>query len=499
MKRFKKILVANRGEIAIRVMRAARELGIKTVAIFSDCDRTSLHVRYADEAYPLGGNLPSETYINMEKILNIAKKCGADAIHPGYGFLAENDEFARECEERGIKFIGPSPETMKKMGDKVEARKTAERANVPIIPGTKEAVNDVKEAIKVAREIGYPVMLKAKAGGGGKGMRLVKSDDEMESAFRLASSEAKSAFGDPSLYIEKALLNPKHIEVQIIGDEYGNIIHLFERDCSIQRRHQKIVEESPSPNITDEMRNKIIASAVKVAKEAGYTNAGTVEFLVDGENYYFLEVNARLQVEHPITERLTGVDIVKLQIKVAEGNKLELSQDDVKRAGHAFEFRIYAEDPFNNFVPSPGKVKKIFLPGGFGVRVDTGIYEGFEVPIYYDPILMKVIVWDKTRELAIEKAKRSLKELNIIGIRTNLPFHLWLLTQEEFIKGNYSTKFVDEKFRGISEEKWKTEGSIIAGCIMYLEERERILPQRKEESKVSMWVLAGRMENARRS
>lgn len=497
MKKIEKILIANRGEIAIRIMRAAKELGIKTVAIFSDCDRTSIHVRYADEAYPLNGNLPSETYINIEKILKIAQQTKVDAIHPGYGFLAENEDFAKECEAKGLIFIGPSPETMRKMGDKVEARKTAEKAEVPVIPGTKDALKDVKEAIKRARRVGYPIMLKAKAGGGGKGMRLVKSEEEMESSFRLASSEAKSAFGDPSLYIEKALLNPKHIEVQIIGDNYGNIIHLFERDCSIQRRHQKIVEESPSPNISDGLRNKIIDSAVRVAKQAGYRNAGTVEFLVDGDNYYFLEVNARLQVEHPITERVTGVDIVKQQIKVAQGLKLDLTQEDVNRTGHAFEFRIYAEDPFNNFVPSPGKVKKIFFPGGFGVRVDSGIYEGFEVPIYYDPILMKVIVWDETREMAILRAKRSLNELNITGIRTNLPFHVWLLEQEEFIRGNYSTKFVDEKFKGIREERWKTEHAIIAGCIMYLENKEKAIPRRKTEGKVSMWTLVGRMENAR--
>ncbi len=496
---FKKILVANRGEIAIRVMRAAKEMGIIPVAIYSDCDRKSLHVRYADEAYPLGGNTPSETYLNIEKIIDIAKKSKADAIHPGYGFLAENEEFAKACEESQIVFIGPPPEIMKKMGDKVEARITAKKAGVPIVPGTEDAVSDVKEAIFWAKKIGYPVMLKARAGGGGKGMRLVFSEDEMESAFRLASSEAKSAFGDPSLYIERAIQKPHHVEVQIIGDMYGNVLHLFERDCSIQRRHQKIVEESPSPNITDDLRNKIVESAVRMAKAIGYRNAGTVEFLVEGDEYYFMEVNARLQVEHPITERVTGIDLVKKQLLVAAGEKLDISQEDIKRVGHAFEFRIYAEDPYNNFMPSPGVIKEIKIPGGFGVRVDSGVYEGYEVPIYYDPILMKIIVWDETRQKAIVRGRRALSEIKVRGIQTNIPFHLWLLEQEEFIIGKYTTKFIDENISKFGKCEVNKEYCIIAAVLRHLEEVEKKrFAYEKVGEEVSRWKFAGRIEGVKR-
>lgn len=384
------------------------------------------------------------------------------------------------------------------MGDKVGARKTAKEHGIPVIPGTEEALTDVSEAVRVAREIGFPVMLKARAGGGGKGMRLVNSEEEMESAFRLASSEAQTAFGDPSLYIEKAILRPCHVEVQIIGDIHGNVIHLWERDCSIQRRHQKIVEESPSPSVSDNMRERIVNAAVKMARAVGYVNAGTVEFLVDGDRFYFLEVNARLQVEHPITERVTGIDLVKKQFLVAMGEKLDIGQEDIKRVGHAFEFRIYAEDPFNNFAPSPGVIRDIKMPGGFGVRVDSGIYPGYEVPIYYDPILMKVIVWDETREKALIKAERALSELQIRGIQTNIPFHLWLLKQPAFRKGKYWTRFIDDTFRGLEEEECEMESFIIGASIKYLEEMERrgVFQEKREEG--SRWKVIGRMESVRR-
>jgi len=497
-KKFKKLLVANRGEIAVRIMRAAKEMGIRTVAIYSDCDRKSLHVRHADEAYPLIGNTPEETYLNIEKIIKIAKECKAEAIHPGYGFLAENEQFAEECSKNGIVFVGPTPDTMRKMGDKVEARKTAKENGIPVIPGSEEPISDPEEAKRFAKNIGFPVMLKAKAGGGGKGMRLVCSEEEMESAFRLASSEARSAFGDPSLYIEKAIQKPRHIEVQIIGDSFGNIVHLWERDCSIQRRHQKIVEESPSPGIGDSLRKKIVDAAVKMAKAVGYLNAGTVEFLVEGENFYFLEVNARLQVEHPITERITGIDLVKKQFLVAWGEKLDIEQENIKRVGHAFEFRIYAEDPFNNFAPSPGLIRDIKLPGGFGVRVDSGVYPGYEVPIYYDPILMKIIIWDETREKAIVKAKRALSELHISGIQTNIPFHLWLLEQPDFINGSYWTRFIDETFHGLEEGEEEIENFVIAATIKYLEETERKKIVTETLSPVSKWKIAGRMEVVKR-
>jgi len=497
-KKFQKLLVANRGEIAVRIMRAAKEMGIKTVAVYSDCDRKSLHVRYADEAYPLIGNTPQETYLDIEKIIKIAKESKAEAIHPGYGFLAENEEFAEECEKNGIVFVGPTPDTMRRMGDKVGARKTAKENEIPIIPGSEEPISDPEEAKKFAKKIGFPVMLKARAGGGGKGMRLVCSEEEMESAFRLASSEAKSAFGDPSLYIEKAIQKPRHVEVQIIGDSFGNVLHLWERDCSVQRRHQKIVEESPSPGISDSLRKKIVHSAVKMAKAVGYLNAGTVEFLVEGENFYFLEVNARLQVEHPITERVTGIDLVKKQFLVAWGEKLDIEQENIKRLGHAFEFRIYAEDPFNNFAPSPGLIKDLKLPGGFGVRVDTGVYPGYEVPIYYDPILMKVIIWDETRDKAIIKAERALSELQIRGIQTNIPFHLWLLNQSVFREGNYWTRFIEETFKGLEEKEEEIEKFAIAAAIKYLEEAGSKKISIQKNQSISKWKIAGRMEVVKR-
>lgn len=495
---FKKLLIANRGEIAVRIMRAAKEMRIESVAIYSDCDRKALHVRSADEAYPLHGNAPQETYLNIEKIITIAKNCGASAIHPGYGFLSENEEFAKECENNGIVFVGPTPETMRRMGDKVGARKTAKENGVPVIPGSEDAISDLEEAKEFAKKIGFPVMLKARAGGGGKGMRMVRSEDEIESAFRLASSEAKTAFGDPSLYIEKAVQKPCHVEVQIIGDSYGNVIHLWERDCSIQRRHQKIVEESPSPSIGDPLRRKIVEAAVRMAKAVGYINAGTVEFLVEGENFYFLEVNARLQVEHPITERVTGIDLVKKQFMVACGEKLDVEQENIKRLGHAFEFRIYAEDPFNNFAPSPGLIKEIKMPGGFGVRVDTGVYPGYEVPIYYDPILMKVIIWDETRDKALVKAERVLSELQIRGIQTNIPFHLWLLNQSAFRAGKYWTRFIEETFKALKESEEDLEKFAIAASIRYLEEIEnKKLPLEKSQP-ISKWKIAGRMEVVKR-
>jgi acetyl-CoA carboxylase, biotin carboxylase subunit len=440
---FKKILVANRGEIAVRVIRACRELGIPSAAVYSDVDRTALHVLKAEEAYPIGA-AALESYLNIPKILDVAKRCGADAIHPGYGFLSENAKFAQACAEANVKFIGPSAASMEMMGSKTRARQEMEKAGVPFVPGTSRGLQSVDQAKGAAAEIGYPVMLKAAAGGGGKGMRLVRDASELPPALEAARSEAQRAFGDSEVYLEKAILNPRHIEMQVVADEYGNTIYLGERECSLQRRHQKVLEEAPSPLVDPEMRRSMGEVAVRVAKAAAYCNAGTIEFLVDAEkNFYFLEMNTRLQVEHPVTEMITGLDLVELQIRIAAGEKLPLKQEEVRIRGHAMECRIYAEDPDNNYFPSPGRIEMLTEPAGPGIRLDSGVYAGWTVPIDYDPLLAKLIACGQDRPQAIARMARALQEFFIAGIKTNVSFFRQILADEDFQAGRIDTGFLE--------------------------------------------------------
>jgi len=440
---FKKILIANRGEIAVRVIRACKELGIRTVAVYSDVDETALHTRLADEAISLKGNTATDTYLNFDKILDAAKKTNAEAIHPGYGFLSENPDFIKFVNDSGLKFIGPSDESVRLMGNKVAARELMKRHNVPVVEGTSEPILDKNKLIQIADEIGFPVLIKAAAGGGGKGMRVVYSKDELIKNFELAQSEAEKSFKDKSVFIEKYILNPKHIEVQIIADEYGNYRHLFERECSLQRRYQKIIEEAPSISITNQQREELLEKAINSAKACSYFNAGTVEFLFDGKNFYFLEMNTRVQVEHPITEMITGIDIIKEQIKIASGEKISFEQEKIKINGHAIEARIYAENPFENFIPSFGKIQEYRQPSGFGVRFDSGIDKYSEVPIFYDPILAKLIGWGLNREEARIRLINALKETIIAGVITNIPFNLWLLENEDFIENKFDTQYIN--------------------------------------------------------
>jgi acetyl-CoA carboxylase, biotin carboxylase subunit len=452
---FKKILIANRGEIAVRVLRACHEMGIAAVAVYSDVDRASLHVRKSDEAYPIGPAAASESYLNIAKILGVAKKSGADAIHPGYGFLSENAKFAAACAEAGVKFIGPTAEAMEAMGSKTRARQAMEKAGVPFVPGTSRGLDSFEQAEKVAAQIGYPVMLKAAAGGGGKGMRLVHAAEDLKSALEGARSEAERAFGDSEVYIEKAILNPRHIEMQVLADEHGNTVYLGERECSIQRRHQKVLEEAPSPIVDSEMRRRMGEVAVRVAQAAGYTNAGTVEFLVDQQkNFYFLEMNTRLQVEHPVTELITGLDLVHLQIRIAAGERLPFKQEDVHLRGHAMECRIYAEDPDNNYFPSPGKIDLLQEPSGPGIRVDGGMYEGWTVPIDYDPLLAKLIGYGENRDQAISRLVRALDEYFVGGIKTNLSLFRRILSDPEFRATKLDTGFLDR----MSKRRVNAEG-----------------------------------------
>ncbi len=441
---FKKILIANRGEIAVRVIRACRELGITSVAVYSDVDRSSLHVRNADEAYHIGPAAASESYLNFGKILDVAKRSNADAIHPGYGFLSENAKFAEACKQAGVKFIGPTSAAMEMMGSKTRARQEMEKVGIPFVPGTSRGLESAEQAKQVAAKIGYPVMLKAAAGGGGKGMRLVHMADELKPALEAAQSEAERAFGDREVYIEKAIINPRHIEMQVLADEHGNTVYLGERECSIQRRHQKVLEESPSPIVDADMRKRMGEVAVRVAEAAGYTNAGTVEFLVDEDkNFYFLEMNTRLQVEHPVTELITGLDLVHLQIRIATGEKLPFRQEDIRIRGHAIECRIYAEDPDNNYFPSPGNITLLLLPSGPGIRVDSGMYEGWTVPIDYDPLLAKLIGYGTNRTQAISRLTRALHEYFVGGIKTNLSLFRRVLTDAEFQEGKLDTGYLD--------------------------------------------------------
>jgi len=445
---FKKILIANRGEIALRIIRTCKELGIKTVAVYSEADRYSLHVRFADEAVCIGPGPSKDSYLNIPRIIAAAEITNAEAIHPCYGFLAENAMFAEICESSGIKFIGPTPDAIEAMGDKALAKETMRKAGVPVIPGSDGVVETLEEAREIANEIGYPIMLKAAAGGGGKGMRMVNDESELENAWQTARAEAEAAFGNPAVYIEKFIERPRHIEIQILADEYGNVIHLGERDCSIQRRHQKLVEESPSPIVTPGLREAMGQAAVKGAKSVKYRNAGTIEFLVDKNgNFYFMEMNTRIQVEHPVTEMVYGIDIVREQIRIAAGEKLNIKQRQLKPNGHAIECRINAEDSYNGFRPSPGKITGLHFPGGFGIRVDSHIYQDYVVPPYYDSLIAKLIAHGRTRDEAIARMLRALEEFVIEGIHTTIPFHIKLLNSPEFRSGvDYDTKFVDLKF-----------------------------------------------------
>ncbi|MEE4258314.1 MAG: acetyl-CoA carboxylase biotin carboxylase subunit [Bacteroidales bacterium] len=499
----KKILVANRGEIAVRVMRSCREMGIKSVAVFSEADRTSMHVRYADEAYCIGPAPSNESYLVIDHIIDVAKKTKADAIHPGYGFLSENAEFSDRCKKEGIIFIGPSSFAINTMGDKITARKTMQKANVPVVPGTIEPIQDLDEAVEVIKEIGLPVMIKASAGGGGKGMRLVKHEKDILPAVSSAKSEAKAAFGNDAVYIEKYINSPHHIEFQILADNHGNCIHLFERECSVQRRHQKVIEETPSPIMTPEVRDDMGKHAVAAAKAVNYSGAGTIEFIVDDNlNYYFLEMNTRLQVEHPITERVVSVDLVKEQIKIANNEVLKLKQDELVQNGHAIEARIYAEDPDNNFMPNPGLIKHITEPLGLGVRHDGYVYEGYEIPIHYDPLISKLIVWAPTRDEAIDRMKRALYAYKITGIKTSIPFLNRIMDVPDFKKGRYNTHFIQDN-EGLLMEKDSPSQKLkdiasMAAFFNYLERLdERSLPVFRNEND-SKWKNCGRKKNLER-
>ena len=441
-----KVLIANRGEIALRIVRSCRELGIATVAVFSTVDKKALHVQLADEAVCVGDSLSNKSYLNIPNILAAATSRGVDAIHPGYGFLAENDKFAEMCNDHGIVFIGPSPKAIRSMGDKSTAKETMEAVGVPTVPGSKGLLSNVDEAYKLADDIGYPVIIKATAGGGGRGMRLVENSDNLEKMFKAAQGEAEAAFGNDGLYMEKFIKKPRHVEIQILADRSGNVVHLGERDCSVQRRHQKLLEESPSPAINTELRKKMGNAAIAAAKSIGYEGAGTVEFLVDdNNNFYFMEMNTRIQVEHPVTEMVTGVDLIAEQIKIASGTNLEFKQDDIHLNGHAIECRINAEDPSHNFRPSPGKITGWLPPGGPGVRVDSHVYTGYEIPPFYDSLIGKLIVWGKDRNTAIKRMNRALNECAVTGIPTTINFHLTLLNKSKFKQGKIHTKYVEEE------------------------------------------------------
>lgn len=445
---FNKVLIANRGEIAVRIIRACRELGVKTVAVYSTADKNSLHAQIADEAICIGPANSKDSYLNMKAIISACEITGAEAIHPGFGFLSENAHFASMCQKCGITFIGPDPQSIEMLGDKAQAKKTMESAGVPVITGSKGAVGSVSEALQIANKVGYPVLVKASAGGGGRGIRRINTPKEMEEQITIAQQEALNFFGDSSVYIEKLILEPKHIEVQIMADNYGNVVYLGERDCSMQRRNQKVLEETPSPIMTDKLRKKMGEAAVKAAKACGYKNAGTIEFLVDKDkNFYFMEMNTRIQVEHPITEAVTGIDLVKTQIKVASGKKLSFNQKDIHINGHAIECRINAENPELNFRPSPGKIEALHTPGGFGIRIDSAVYQGYTIPPYYDSMIAKLIVHAPTRDEAIMKMKWALAEFIVDGVDTNIDFQLKIIGHKAFKDGNYNNSFLEKEFK----------------------------------------------------
>lgn len=492
----KKILIANRGEIAVRIMRTCREMGIPTVAVYSEIDRPSMHVRYAEEVYCIGPSPSSESYLVIDKIIEAAKKTGADAIHPGYGFLSENAVFSERCKKEGIIFIGPDAFAISTMGDKITARKTMIAAGVPVVPGTVESISDENLAYEKVKEIGVPVMIKASAGGGGKGMRLVKRMEDVISAIRGAQSEAKAAFGNDAVYIEKYISSPHHIEFQILADKHGNTVHLFERECSVQRRHQKVIEETPSCLLTPEVRKRMGETAVAAAKAVNYSGAGTIEFIVDEDlNFYFLEMNTRLQVEHPVTERVVGVDLVKEQINIANGFKLSFRQEDLFQDGHSIQCRIYAEDTDKNFMPCPGIIRHVREPHGFGIRIDGYVFEGFEIPIYYDPLIAKLIVWGKTREEAIARMKRALYEYKITGIKTSIKFLERIMEASEFVSGNYNTHFIENNKAFLFESRADNDfQKDIAAMVAYFDYQTKLgkynIPETTDT--VSEWKSFGR-------
>ncbi len=487
---FKKVLVANRGEIALRVMRACKEMGIATVAVYSDADRNALHVKYADEAVRLGPPPSKESYLMGDKIIAEARRLHVDAIHPGYGFLSENADFADAVKKAGLILIGPSPEAMRIMGSKLGAKEAVKKFNIPMVPGINEAITDIQAAKKVAAEVGFPILIKASAGGGGKGMRVVNNEEEFESQMQMAVSEAITAFGDGAVFIEKYVSKPRHIEFQVLGDNFGNIVHLFERECSIQRRHQKLVEEAPSSVLTLELRARMGKAAVDVAKACNYIGAGTVEFLMDEKlNFYFLEMNTRLQVEHPVTEQITGIDLVKAQIRVAQGEALGFTQEDLKINGHSIELRVCAEDPSNNFLPDIGTLEEYKTPQGFGVRVDDGFEQGMEIPIYYDPLIAKLIVHANTREDAIDRMLRAIADYKIIGIETTLSFGTFVMHHPNFISGNFDTKFIENYFTAESLMKVVDEDESIVSALIaaQLFARKPASQQESETTAENLW------------
>lgn len=491
---FKKVLIANRGEIAIRVTRACRELGIYSVAVFSDADRDSLHVFLADEAYNIGPAPSRESYLNIKKIIDVAKKSGADAIHPGYGFLSENPTFARACKEAGITFIGPTPENMEAMGDKLSAKALMKEAKVPTVPGSDGSVETLEDAKALIKKIGLPVIIKATAGGGGKGMRVVKQESELESAYRACRSEGQNYFANPTVYIERFINDPKHIEIQVFGDTHGNVVHLFERECSVQRRHQKIIEEAPSPSVPPDVRLKMGEAAVRAAKRINYIGAGTIEFIFDNstKEFFFMEMNTRLQVEHPITELTTSVDLVKEQINVALGNPLTFKQSDLRQKGHAIEVRVCAEDPIT-YKPNPGLIRACRHPQGPFVRVDSYAYPGYEVPIYYDPMIAKVITWGETRQEAIDRMQRALTEFILSGIKSNIVLHKTILKHPKFLDGSYTTQFLEKNFEVIEPELFKEVDEhvfLIAAAITAFNDRKS--KDVRQLNTLSKWKKIGR-------
>ena len=498
---FSKILIANRGEIAVRVLRGCRELGIQTVGVFSEVDRSALHVRLADEAYPIGPAASRESYLRIDKLIDVAKKSGCDALHPGYGFLAENPALPRACADAGITFIGPPAEAMESMGSKTAGKQLARRADVPTVPGTSDAILNPEEAQLLARSMGYPVLLKAVAGGGGKGMRIVSNDAAFAGAWRDAASEALNAFGDPRVFLEKYLVGPRHIEIQVFADAHGRVVSLGERECSVQRRHQKVIEEAPSPVVTGEVRRKMGEAAVRLARAGGYVNAGTVEFLVDADlNFYFLEVNTRLQVEHPVTEQVTGLDLVKLQIAIAAGHRLPFAWESIAPRGHAMEVRLYAEDPDNNFFPSPGKIIARHAPTGPGIRLDEGVYEGYTVPMEYDPLLSKLIAWGNSREETIARLRRALDEYTITGIRTNVSLFRRILGEPEFLRAEIHTRWLDELLArprppAAAPRQGTEEAAVIAAALWQtLEGQNSTSGNRETQAAPSRWKMEGRRE-----
>jgi acetyl-CoA carboxylase, biotin carboxylase subunit len=503
---FNKILIANRGEIAVRILRACRELGIRSVAVFSEADRASLHVRLADEAYPIGPAPSRESYLRIDKLIDVARRSGCDAIHPGYGFLAENPALPRACEETSLVFIGPPAEAMAALGSKTAGRQLARRCDVPTVPGAIDPIEKSEEAQALAQSMGYPVLLKAVSGGGGKGMRLVAGDPDFASAWRDASSEALNAFADPRLYLEKYLEKPRHIEIQIFADSHGRVVSLGERECSVQRRHQKVIEEAPSPIVTPELRKKMGDAAVRLARAGRYINAGTVEFLVDANlNFYFLEVNTRLQVEHPVTEQVTGLDLVKLQIAIAAGHRLPFAWEAITPRGHSMEVRLYAEDPDNNFFPSPGKILSRRAPSGPGIRLDEGVYEGWTVPNEYDPLLSKLIAWGNSREETIARLRRALDEYTVTGIKTNAGLFRRILNEPDFLRGEIHTKWLDQlltqKKHVVSENEGSSaaDAAAIAAAIWQATQSQKSAPPQSTQDASSRWKQEARRDQLDRT